>query len=199
MSDIPWWGLPLTAALFALAGAATAQLLSARSDYLHSRRKRTRRWYEERKAAYVQLLAVFERATYRLRAADEAGEKPPSELAYVDDVGPALMQVRLLASGPVRSAALALHLLLQKLHRDMNPAAVSGVQPQTHFRELLAQIPLVVQQFEAEIREELHIEDNPPAQTDLPDSQFRSLLRRTSRRPALNDLAEIGQDRKGDR
>jgi hypothetical protein len=203
VSDIPWWGLPLIAALFALAGAVTAQLLSARNDYLHSRRRRTRRWYEERKAAYVQLLAVFERATYRLRAADEAGEKPPTALAYVDDVGPALMQVRLLASGPVRSAALAVHLLLQKLHREMNPAAVPGVQPQTHFRELLTQVPLVVQQFEAAIREELHIEDRPPARVELTNGHLRgrarSLLRRTSREPALNDLADVGQDRQGDR
>jgi hypothetical protein len=203
VSEIPWWGLPLIAALFALAGAATAQLLSARSDYLRSRRRRTKRWYEERKAAYVQLLAAFERATYRLRAADEAGEKPVSALAYLDDVGPALMQVRLLASGPVRSAALAVHLLLQKMHTEMNPAAVRGVEPQTHFRELLTQVPLVVQHFEAAIREELVIQDTPPAQPDAaegePRGRGRSLLRRPPRRTPLSDLADIGQDLSRDR
>ena len=90
--------------------------------------------------------------------------KPTPALAYVDEVGPALMQVRLLASGPVRSAALAVHLLLQQLHGEMNPAAVSGVQPQIHFRELLAQVPLVMQQFEAAIREELGIDTEPAAE-----------------------------------
>jgi hypothetical protein len=148
--------------VFALAGAAVVRVVAARDSHLLSRRRRTRRWYEERKAAYVQLLAGFERATVRLRAAFEADEKPPSVLSYVDEIGPALMPVRLLASGPVRSAALAVHLQLERLHGTMNPAGVSGVRPEIHFRELLAQVPLVMQQFEAAVREELGIEETPP-------------------------------------
>ena len=198
MSDIPWWGLPLTAVLFALAGAAAVQLVTARNDYLHSRRRRTRRWYEERKAAYVALLAVFERDTYRLRKAYDAGDKPTSPLVYLDEVAPALMQVRLLASGPVRSAALAVHLLLQQLHGEMNPAAVSGVQPQTHFRELLTQVPLVMQQFEAAIREELRIDAEPPGGSEMSEvdlrGRARSLLRRQARTASLDGRADIGQD-----
>jgi hypothetical protein len=184
VSPIPWWGLPLIAAVFALVGAATAQFVTARNNYLLSRRRRTKRWYAERKAAYVELLAVFERDTYRLRAAFDAGEKPAPALSYVDEVGPALMQVRLLASGPVRSAALAVHLLLQKLHGEMNPTAVRGVQPQTHFRELITQVPLVVQQFEAAIRDELGIETTPPARVELTDGDLRSRARSLLRRPA---------------
>jgi hypothetical protein len=194
VSQIPWWGLPLIAAVFALAGAATALLVSARNDYLSSRRKRTRRWYEERRAAYVQLLAVFERDTYRLRAAFDAGDKPAPALAYVDEVGPALMLVRLLASGPVRSAALAVHLLLQKLHGEMNPASVTGVQPQTHFRELLAQVPLVLQQLEAAIREELQIEPTAPRPLDQEKRR-----RRLSRNGTLDGHENIGQDLSRDR
>ena len=186
VSQIPWWGLPLIAVVFALLGAATAHFVTARDEIVRSRRKRTRRWYEERKDAYVGLLAVFERDTYRLRAAYDAGDKPAPALAYVDEVGPALMRVRLLASGPVRSAALAVHILLQRLHGEMNPAAVSGVQPQTHFRELLTQVPLVMQQFEAAIREELGID------TERPQNNARS--RFLARKPALDDLADIGQD-----
>lgn len=193
MSQIPWWGLPLIAAVFALAGAAVALLVSARNDYLSSRRKRTRRWYEERRSAYVQLLAVFERDTYRLRAAFDAGDKPGPALTYVDEVGPALMLVRLLASGPVRSAALAVHLLLQKLHGEMNPASVTGVQPQTHFRELLAQVPLVMQQLEAAIREELQIEYAAPTPADLEDGRTK-WLRRPARPAALDGHENIGQD-----
>ncbi|MBU2662786.1 hypothetical protein KOI35_04625 [Actinoplanes bogorensis] len=172
MSNVPWWGLPLIAALFALAGAAAVQFMSARNDHLLSRRRRTKRWYEERKTAYVALLAVFERDFFRLRAAFDAGEKPVPALVYMDEVGPALMQVRLLASGPVRSAALAVHVLLQKLHGEMNPAAVIGVQPEIHFRELLTQVPLVMQQFEASIREELGIETAPPVS---PNGRVRSI------------------------
>ncbi|MGK5678189.1 hypothetical protein [Actinoplanes sp. URMC 104] len=203
MSEIPWWGLPLVAAVFALAGAAAVQFASARNDYLSSRRKRTRRWYEERKAAYVALLAVFERDTYRLRAAYDAGEKPVPALVYLDDVAPALMRVRLLASGPVRSAALAVHVLLQKLHGEMNPAAVIGVEPQTHFRELLTQVPLVMQEFEAAVRDELRIEATPPAQPVAADADLRgrarALLRRPARTEPLDGLAEVGQDLGRDR
>ncbi|MGX6606867.1 hypothetical protein ACWKSP_32785 [Micromonosporaceae bacterium Da 78-11] len=182
MSQIPWWGLPLIAVVFALLGAATAQFVTARNDYLRSRRRRTKRWYTERRDAYVELLAVFERDTYRLRAASEAGENPPTALTYVDEVGPALMQVRLLASGPVRSAALAVHLLLQKLHGEMNPTSVPGVQPQTHFRELITQVPLVLQQLEAAIREELGIETDPPARLELSDNDLRVRARAWWRR-----------------
>ncbi len=175
------------------------QLTSARNDYLRSRRRRTRRWYEERKTAYVALLAVFERDNFRLRAAQDAGEKPVPALVYLDEVGPPLMQVRLLASGPVRSAALAVHVLLQKLHGEMNPAAVIGVQPQIHFRELLTQVPLVMQQFEAAIRDELDIETAPPAPPSAPNGKARGLLRRQARQEPLAGVADIGQDLSRDR
>lgn len=152
VSQIPWWSLLLVAVVFGVAGAATALFVTRPS----------RKWYTERKNAYVDLLAIFERDTVRLRAAFDAGDKPVQPSDYFDEVSPALMRVRLLATGPVRSAALAVHLLLQQLHGQMNPAGVSGVRPETHFRELLAQVPLVMQQFEAAVREELGIETEPP-------------------------------------
>jgi hypothetical protein len=174
VSQIPWWALPLVAVVFALAGAAAAHLVFTRNNELLSRARRDRQWYDERKDAYVRLLAAFEHAMHRLRASFDAGEKPPPALVYVDQVGPALMPVRLLASGPVRSAALAVHLQLERLHGEMNPAGVVGVQPQTHFRELLAQVPLVMQQFEAAIREELGITETPP----VPSLNGRATTRR---------------------
>ncbi|MBW6435964.1 hypothetical protein KZ829_19670 [Actinoplanes hulinensis] len=175
MSQIPWWGLPLVAVVFALAGAAVAHLVAARNKVLLTRERRDRQWYEERKDAYCRLMAAFDRATHSLRAAYEAGEKPPPALVYVDQVGPALMPVRLLASGPVRSAALAVHLQLERLHGEMNPAGVVGVHPHTHFRELLAQVPLVMQQFEAAVREELGIVDTPPKSSPSLNGRARSL------------------------
>ncbi|GAA4929711.1 hypothetical protein [Actinoplanes utahensis] len=186
MSQIPWWGLPLVAVVFALVGAAVAHLVSARNNDLLYRTRRDRQWYDERKDAYCRLLAAFEHATHRLRVTFEAGEKPPSALNYVDQIGPVLMPVRLLASGPVRSAALAVHLQLERLHGQMNPAAVVGVQPQIHFRELLAQVPLVMQQFEAAIRDELGIVDTPPQ----PSLNGRAKARRAA------DLSEPGPERR---
>jgi hypothetical protein len=192
VSQVPWWGLPLIAAAFALAGAAAAQFVTARNDRMLRRGRRTRRWYAERKAAYVELLAVFERDTYRLRSAYDAGEKPSPALAYVDEVGPALMQVRLLASGPVRSAALAVHLLLQKLHGQMNPTSVPGVRPEIHFREMVAQVPLVMQQFEAAIREELGIEVDPPDRPATGEKEVRFRARQLLRREPRDETAATG-------
>lgn len=195
MSEIPWWGLPLIAAVSALVGAAVAQLVTARNDYARNRVRRTRRWYAERKDAYVELMAAFERVVFRLRAGN-AGGREPDPLVYLDEVGPALARVRLLASGPVRSAALAVHLLLEKLHTTGGPAPVPGVEPQKHFRELLTQVPLVMQHFEVAVREELDIHPSPPAVDEeiRPDlrQRVRSMVRRA---PRPTDDALVGQDR----
>lgn len=179
MSQIPWWGLPLIAAVFALAGAAITMIVAGRNDYSRSRVRRTRRWYAERKDAYVALMSAFDRVVYRLRAGYRSGGQDPDPLVYLDEVGPALARVRLLASGPVRSAALAVHLLLEKLHTTGGPANVPGVEPQKHFVELLAQVPLVMQELEVAVREELGIQTSPPKLTDaITPARGRSLLRR---------------------
>ena len=190
MSEIPWWGLPLTAAVFALAGAAVALFVTARHDNVRGRGWKNRRWYAERKSAYVELMAVFERVVYRLRAGD-AGGREPDPFVYLDEVGPALAQVRLLASGPVRSAALAVHLLLQKLHTASGPAPVPGVEPQKHARELLVQVPLVMHEFEVAVREELNISTSPPMFSDVVAPSLRGRARSLVQR----SRALVGQDR----
>jgi hypothetical protein len=180
VSEIPWWGLPLIAAVFALAGAGVTLLVSARDNYVRSRAKRTRRWYAERRDAYVALLTQFERATYRLRAALDGGQPMPGPFTYVDEVGPALMQVRLLASGQVRSAALAVHLLLEKLYAS-RPTPPPGVDPAKSLREMLGHVPLVMQELEAAIREELDIDATPPPLPEqAPPRSLRSYIRRGS-------------------
>jgi hypothetical protein len=163
VSPIPWWALPLVAVVAGLAGAGIALLVQARTDYARSRYRRTKRWYSERKSAYVNLMSVFERVMYRLRAGHASDGRNPDPMVYLDEVGPPLAQVRLLASGPVRSAALAVHVQLEKLHGADNGPAPPGVEPQKHFRELLAQVPLVMQQLEVAIREELDITTERPA------------------------------------
>ncbi|HET6530698.1 MAG TPA: hypothetical protein VFH03_08815 [Actinoplanes sp.] len=190
MSEIPWWGLPLIAIVSGVVGAAVAMIVSARDEHVRSRAGRTRRWYTERKDAYIGLMAVFERVVYRLRTGYAAGGREPDPLVYLDEVGPALARVRLLASGPVRSAALAAHLLLEKLHTTGGPAPVPGVEPQKHARELLAQVPLVMHEFEVAVREELDISPTPPVFPDVvvPASR-RDRVRSLLRRPA------VGQDR----
>lgn len=163
VSEIPWWGLPLIAAVFALLGAAVTMAVTGRNRHVRNRSRQSRRWYDERKSAYIDLMAVFEHVYYRLRTTYAAGDREPDPLLYLDEVGPALMQVRLLASGPVRSAALAVNKLMEQLHNGIKPASVPGVEPEKHRRELLVQVPLVMQQFEAAIREELSITTTPPA------------------------------------
>jgi hypothetical protein len=88
------------------------------------------------------------------------------------------MQVRLLASGPVRSAALAVHLLIEKLYGG-RPTPPPGVDPEKSVREMLGHVPLVMQQFEAAIREELGIDATaPPAGVEPPSRGLRSYVRR---------------------
>ncbi|GID95099.1 hypothetical protein Adi01nite_45110 [Amorphoplanes digitatis] len=179
MSEIPWWGLPLVAAVSALFGAGVTLLVSARDSYARSRAKRTKRWYAERKEAYIALMTEFERATYRLRAAYDDDRPPPGPFAYLDAVGPALMQVRLLASGQVRSAALAVHLLIEGLYAS-RPTPPPGVDPGKSVREMLGHVPLVMQEFEAAIREELEIRATPPAPLVVhPRRGLGSYIRRT--------------------
>jgi hypothetical protein len=182
VSAIPWWGLPLIAAVFALAGALVAQLVTARNDHVRNRARRNRRWYAERREAYVTFMAVVERVAYRFRTGAAAGRRP-DPLQYLDEIGPALMHVRLLASGPVRSAAMAVHLLLEKLHDSGRPSGVPGVDPDKHVRELLVQVPLVLQQFEVAVREELEIQASPPPMIDEPPPDLRERARGLLRRP----------------
>jgi hypothetical protein len=178
VSEIPWWGLPLVAAVFALLGAGVTLVVQARDAYFRSRAKRTRRWYAERRDAYVALLGQFERAGYRLRAALESGQPMPSPYTYLDESAPALAQVRLLASGPVRSAAIAVHVLLEKMYTP-GLAAPPGVDHNKAIREMLGHVPLVIQHLEAAIREELEIDATPPP---LPDEQPARSLRNYRKR-----------------
>jgi hypothetical protein len=180
VSEIPWWGLPLVAVVFALAGAGVTLVVQSRDAYLRSRAKRTRRWYGERRDAYVALLSQFERASYRLRAALESGNPMPSPYTYLDESSPALAQVRLLASGPVRSAALAVHVLLEKMYTP-GLAAPPGVDHNKAIREMLGHVPLVIQHLEAAIREELDIDATPPP---LPEDQPTRSLRNYRKRQA---------------
>ncbi|WP_412745661.1 hypothetical protein [Krasilnikovia sp. MM14-A1004] len=159
MAEIPWWGLPLIAALFALVGAGVTLLVTARDHRLHTRGSRNRRWYAERKDAYVALMAAYERVVHRLRTGYTAGITEPDPARYFDEVGPALMQVRLIASAPTRSAALAVHLVLEQLH---NRCPAPGTATDRPFLELLGHVPLLMHEFEVAVREELGIEPSPP-------------------------------------
>jgi hypothetical protein len=200
VSDIPWWGLALIAAAFALLGAATAQLVTIRNEHGRRQAETRIRWYEERKSAYVGLLAAFERTILRLRTGFSAGVTEPDLLVYSDDVGPALMQVRLLASAPVRNAALAVHIVLEDMHGQRS-APLPGREPEQHFLERLAYVPLVLHEFEVAVRDELEIDSTPPpAPPVAPDrwQRARTLVTRMRRlepdtvaRPVTPDRSDV--------
>lgn len=158
MLDIPWWVLPLVAAVSASAGGVVGRLAPPRRG---GTRDSATRWYEQRRSAYVALLAAYERTIVRLRAGFAGGIIEPDPMRYLDEVGPALAEVRLLASGPVRSAALAVHLLIEDLHKP-RPVPVPGRDAGQHFLEKLAQIPLILRELEAAVREELDNGPTPP-------------------------------------
>ncbi|RZU49231.1 hypothetical protein EV385_0972 [Krasilnikovia cinnamomea] len=159
MAEIPWWGLPLIAAVFALAGAGVTLLVTARDRRPRTRSGKGHRWYTERRDAYVALMAAYERVVHRLRAGYTAGVTEPDPARYFDEVGPALMRVRLIASAPTRSAALAVHLVLEQLH---NRCPAPGTATDRPFLELLGHVPLLMHEFEVAVREELGIEPSPP-------------------------------------
>lgn len=180
MSEIPWWGLPLVAVVFALAGAGVAVLVQARVTRTRARAERAGHWYAERRDAYVALLAHFERAAYRRRVALDAGDPNPAPFTYLDETGPALMRVRLVASGPVRSAVMAVHLMLEKIYTT-GSTPPPGVEPVKAVREMLGQVALVMQELEEAIREELEIRPTPPvAPAEIPPPRsLRSPAKRT--------------------
>ncbi|WP_305782423.1 hypothetical protein [Symbioplanes lichenis] len=180
MSEIPWWGLPLVAVVFALLGAGLAVLFQARDRFARARAARTERWYSERRDAYVALLAQFERSAARLRLALDSGQPMPASHLYLDETGPALMRVRLLASGPVRSAVMAVHLLLEKVYAP-SVTPPPGVDSAKAVREMLGHVPLVMQELEAAVREELEIRLTPPPA--LPEEPPGRSLRLPSRKP----------------
>ena len=189
MSEIPWWGLPLVAAVLALVGALMAQLITVRNESARSRAERSARWYEERTSAYVGLLAAYERTTLRLRRGFAAAVAEPDPLGYLDEVGAPLTRVRLLASGPVRSAALAVHLLLEDLHGP-RPTPVPGRETGQHFLERLTHIPLLMHEFEVAVREELDIDVEggpPPAPPVEEDPDWRRKARSLVGRPRRSE------------
>ncbi len=166
MNSVPWWALPLVAGVFALAGALVGQLVSMRHGYAARAAERRKRWYDERRAAYVRLLAAYDRVLVRLRRDYAEGVTRPDLLRYHDDVGPALMQVRLLAGNEVRNAALAVHKLLVGVH-DPRPE---------EFVEVLNHVPLVLHDLEAAVRDELDIRPDPPVLPQRP-APWRQRLR----------------------
>ncbi|GAB1641977.1 hypothetical protein [Krasilnikovia sp. MM14-A1259] len=184
MAEIPWWGLPLIAAVFALVGAGVTLLVTARDHRLRTRSRKSRRWYAERKDAYVALMAAYERVVHRLRAGFTAGITQPDPDRYFDEVGPALMQVRLIASPSTRGAALAVHLVLEQLH---NRSPAPGTETDRPFLELLGHVPLLMHEFEVAVREELGIDAGPPVAEPFAapvPGGLRGLLWRPWRPPA---------------
>jgi hypothetical protein len=186
VSGIPWWSLPLVAGVFAVVGGFAVQLVTLGNRRGRRAAERRRQWYDERRSAYVGLLAAFDRAAARLRREYDAGVTEPDPLRYHDEVGAPLTTVRLLASGPVRNAALAVHRLLEDLH---GPRPLRGHPDR--FVEVLGHVPLVLHDLEVAIRDELDIHPEPPPVPEpaLPwRDRFRALLPaaangRSGRRP----------------
>jgi hypothetical protein len=174
VSEIPWWGLPLVAGVFGVGGAVVALLIVARAERARRRAERVRRWHDDRSAAYVALLAAYERAITRMRIGFAAGVTEPDPMLYLNEVGPALVHVRLVASAPVRNAAVAVHRVLEDLHaqRVAHPNGQSR-----SFLEMLDHVPLVLHDLERAIRDDLGLDSGPPSAAPPPPPQWRRRVR----------------------
>lgn len=166
MVQTPWWGLPLVAALFAVGGMVAATLLTGRTVRASRQRATEERWYSDRWAAYLALLAAFQRSMARMRRGFEEGIRTPDLMLYHSEVGAALAQVRLVAPLSVRNAAMAVHRLIEDIHEPRAAQSpTTGTAPE--FLERLSHVPLLLQAFEVAVRDELGIDENwrPPATT----------------------------------
>lgn len=175
MSELPWWGFALTAGLFALGGILAAQLVAVRIEWANRRAQERQRRYDERRHAYVSLLAAFQSALVWARRGFDGDGPHLDSLLYIERVAPALMEVRLIASPPVLNAAMAVHKQMEELHERL--AAPSPAQGRGRdFREVLALVPLTMQAFEEAIRDELEISTEWPRMSSTPrPDQVRSV------------------------
>jgi hypothetical protein len=74
MSDVPWWGVPLVAGVFALGGVVLAQVNAVVMDRLRVRREDARRWHEDRRAVYARYLNAADAAVRQITSGPVDGD-----------------------------------------------------------------------------------------------------------------------------
>ncbi|WP_130508032.1 hypothetical protein [Krasilnikovia cinnamomea] len=57
-NSIPWWGVPIVAGLFALAGVFVSQLFTYRIEKVRTHREEQKWWREEKQKTYLRFLSA---------------------------------------------------------------------------------------------------------------------------------------------
>jgi hypothetical protein len=74
MSDVPWWGVPLIAGVFAPGGVVVAQVNAIVMDRLRVRREDARRWHEDRRTVYARYLNAADAAAQQITSGRVDGD-----------------------------------------------------------------------------------------------------------------------------
>ena len=115
MSQVPWWGVPVVAGIFAFGGVLAAQIVTIRLDRLRSNREDLRRWLIDRRRIYASLLAEADRTYIRI-SLEWGTDKRFHE--YADNLTAlrfCCQEVRLMSNAEVEAAAWALQDSLVKV------------------------------------------------------------------------------------
>jgi hypothetical protein len=121
MSDVPWWGVPLIAGLFALGGVLLAQVNAIVMDRLRVRREDARRWHEDRRAVYARYLNAADTAVRQITSGRVIGDHRDDDewraavAGVLGELGRVRTEIQLVASVAVYAAARELLVQTQAL------------------------------------------------------------------------------------
>jgi hypothetical protein len=121
MSDVPWWGVPLIAGVFALGGVVLAQANAIVMDRLRVRREDERRWHEDRRAVYARYLNVADAAVRQITSGRVDGDHRNDDewravvAGVLDELGGVRTEIQLVASVAVYDVARELLVQTQAL------------------------------------------------------------------------------------
>jgi hypothetical protein len=121
MSDVPWWGVPLIAGVFALGGVLLAQVNAIVMDRLRVRREDARRWHEDRRAVYARYLNAADAAVRQITSGRVDGDHRVDDewraavAGVLGELGRVRTEIQLVASVAVYAAARELLVQTQAL------------------------------------------------------------------------------------
>jgi hypothetical protein len=105
MTQVPWWGVPLVAGLFALGGVLATQFTVVRLDRLRVKREDSRRWLADRRRIYASLLASAEVIYESLKIEWTSGNGASAYREEITSLRVLCQEVRLMSTREVNAAA----------------------------------------------------------------------------------------------
>jgi FAD/FMN-containing dehydrogenase len=105
MTQVPWWGVPLVAGLFALGGVLATQFTVVRLDQLRVKREDSRRWLADRRRIYASVLASAEGIYERVKIEWMSDNSASAYREELTSLRVLCQEVRLMSTREVNAAA----------------------------------------------------------------------------------------------